>query len=73
MLGTLWTVPGYGVSIRYWLAILANDWPDSWLAIANLRRLMAKHSIQGQDYRTNLALTGDGLCVYDIERIATCE
>jgi hypothetical protein len=72
MLGTVWVAKSCGATAGYWLAIVRQCWPNSWTAITHLKRL-ADLSVAGEEYRTNLAMTGGGLCIYDVERIAQCE
>ena len=71
-MGTTWVARAEGATIGYLLGILRQDWHDSWAAISHLQRL-AKASRVGVEHRTNLALSGGALSVYDIERIAQAE
>jgi hypothetical protein len=72
MLGTVWVPKGYGATVGHWLAIVRQCWPNSWAAIDRLKRLAERHG-DGEEHRTNLGMTGDRLCIYDVERIAQCE
>lgn len=75
--GTFWTKPGTGASIvELWdagEAFLVKMGRASELTRAAFLRLSRMIKAFGQDYRTNLAVTGEPLTPYDVERISTCE
>lgn len=75
-LGTSWDAPGNGATVvELWdqlEAFLSDNHRASEktrAAFANLSWMIKK---RGQEYRTNLALTGKPICDYDLERICIC-
>jgi hypothetical protein len=74
---TYWVKPGTGASIvELWdagEAFLVKTGRASELTRSAFSRLSRMIKAFGQDYRTNLAVTGEPLTSYDVERISKCE
>lgn len=71
-IGTKWVAPGKGATIQKLTdAIRATYGMDSGGTLDDAwERLITLYDL---DHRTNLALTGAPLSVYDLKRIAACE
>jgi len=72
MLGTAWVPESQGATVAALIDMLRSSWFEAWSAISHLQ-VLARASTVSVQYRTNLSLTGEKLCIYDIERIAECE